>query len=91
MLRQTRGLGDGAEGEGLLRRKGIEGALKAACNSGKNDTSLARETLGASVDNRNDSSRIRIPIVVYVYKSTNSGVEPAPRLYIVQSRDNALK
>ena len=76
---------DGAEREGLLGRKRIEGALEAACDARKNDTSLARETLSASIDDGDDSGGVWIAVFVYVNESTNSGIEPASSFNIVQT------
>jgi hypothetical protein len=55
MLWEAWSLGDGTERKGLLRRKRVEGALETACDARKNDTSLARETLSASIYDGDDS------------------------------------
>ena len=85
MLWEAWSLGDGTERKGLLRRKRVEGALETACDARKNDTSLARETLGASIYDGDDSGRVWIAIFVYVNETANSGIEPASSFNIVQT------
>eukprot|EP00968_Pinguiococcus_pyrenoidosus_P014111 scaffold1282_cov251-Pinguiococcus_pyrenoidosus.AAC.24 len=55
---------DGAQGEVPLRREGVDAAFEAACQAWKDDTSLPREALGATVDERHNAVRIGIAIFV---------------------------
>lgn len=91
MLRETRGVGNGAQGEVPRGREQTEGALEAARKGREYDAGLALEALRAAVDERDDGVLQRGTGLVVFDETEEHGVEPAAGVDGVQTCDDEVE
>ena len=67
VLRQTGSLRNRAHGEGLLGREGVQSALEAGRHLRQDHAALALQALCTAIDERDDSGRIDVALLVIVH------------------------